>query len=435
MAHLRAVFSKKCYSMNTKTEKLAYLPWVIWGLAAFYYFADYSARVSPSVMLPDLQQAFQVTAVGLGSLSAYFYYPYVVMQIPVGLLVDRYSIRWLLTAMSILTAVACFIFGAATDIQTAQLGRFLIGFSAAFAFVSTLRLAATWFPPQRLGLLAGLTQALGMAGAFAGAYPVSYGVSSIGWRSTMLVLGTVFIFTALLIYMIVRDKPNSKNTSSSSSKIKANGLLMVLKNKQTLLNATYAGLVFAPTAVIGEFWGVSLFEFGHGFNRHDAAFIIGCIFIGWIVGGPISGWISDRMRLRRPLMFMSALCGALIISIILYVPSLSFQAACLLFFLYGVTNMGVSIAYAVSTEINDKSVIGVSVAFTNMGSILIGAILQPVVGKLLDMSMGYSGARDMSLFSLSNFQSALWILPVGSLLAFFLVFFIKETHCKGKNTN
>lgn len=264
--------------MHNKSN-IGYLPWFIWGLAAFYFFADYSARVSPSVMLTDLQQAFQVSAVGLGSLSAYFYYPYVAMQIPVGLLVDRYNVRYVLTIMSFLTALACFIFGSAESLLMAQIGRFLIGFSAAFAFVSALRLAAIWFPPARLGLLAGLTQALGMAGAFAGAYPVSYGVSTIGWRNTMFVMMMIFIVTAILIFLVVRDRKKASSTEEPRTYTSFASLIFILKNPQTWFNAIFAGMIYAPTAVLGELWGGVFFQFGHGFTYHQASFAVSCIFI------------------------------------------------------------------------------------------------------------------------------------------------------------
>lgn len=425
--------------MTKKQAAMGYLPWLIWGLAAFYYFADYSARVSPSVMLPELQQALEVTAVGLGSLSAYFYYPYVAMQIPVGILLDRYSIRYFLTVMSLVTAVACYIFGAADNLYTAQLGRFLIGFSAAFAFVSTLKLAAEWFPSNRLGLLAGLTQALGMAGAFFGAYPVSYGVSGIGWRHTMWVMAAVFVVIAIFIYLIVRDKPSSKDDDSATNESAADSaaedaenssLWSKLNNSQLWLNALFAGLIFAPTAVIGEFWGVSFFQFGRGFEYHSASLAVGCIFIGWMVGGPLAGWLSDKIKRRKPLMYLSAISGMSIVSIVLFVPDLSPKVAYGLLFLYGVTNMGVSIAYAIATEIVSKVALGIAIAFTNMASILIGALMQPLVGKLLDMSSGYDGARDMTLFALNNFQAAFWVLPLASATALVVAFFIKETHCK-----
>ena len=406
------------------------IAWMVWSLAAAYYFCDYSARVSPGVMADYLQHDFSVSAAGLGILSSFFYYPYVLMQIPVGLMVDRYSVKWLLTIMATITAIGCGFFGMADTLMMAALGRILIGFSAAFAFVSALRLAAVWFPPDKLGLLAGLTQALGMLGASVGEAPVALLVSSVGWRHTMLILAFAFIVLAALIYRFVQDRPKHKKILIKNVEHMpiSQSLRLVLSKPQSWINAVFAGLVFAPTAVLGELWGPTYLQYGRGLGMHSAAFATGLIFIGWGIGGPITGWLSDRISKRKPLMIASALAGLVIMSIVIYVPNLSKLQIYGLFLLFGMSNTGVAIAYAVSTEIHKKEVVGTSIAFTNMSSIFIGAMLQPIAGKLIDWQAG-EFANDITMLGFSDFQAVLWILPVCSAGAFLLALLIKETHC------
>src|SRR5687768_6752451 len=160
-------------------------PWLIWGLGAAFFFAEYVARVAPSVMVPELMKSFNVDAMAIGSLSAFFSYAYVSMQIPVGILVDRYGPHRLLTVMCIVCGLGCFLFAAASNIISANLGRFLMGFGASFAFVGSLKLAVLWFPANRFGLLAGLTQAVGMVGAAIGQAPISLVVAHLGWQTTL----------------------------------------------------------------------------------------------------------------------------------------------------------------------------------------------------------------------------------------------------------
>lgn len=411
------------------------LPWLIWGLAASYFFSDYLARVSPGVMGRELQLAFDVSATTLGLLTSFFYYPYIVMQLPVGILVDRYSIRWLLTLMSVLTAAGCVVFGMAETIYTAAIARMMIGFSAAFALVSALRLAATWFPSERLGLLAGLTQALGMWGAAFGEMPVSYIMEQVGWRNTMLLMAAMFVVLACLILKFVQDTPKSHYKAGNLNvtnlevlKIRES-LKIVLSNPQAWVMAFYAGLLFAPTAVIAEFWGPSYLQYGRGMSAHSAAFANGLIFIGWGFGGPIAGWLSDRIGLRKPLCFVSALCGLVLLMVIFFWPSLSETSIYLLFFIYGLTNISVVIAYAAATEITPRNCIGTTIAFANMGSILVGAVLQPIFGRVLEFSTGRT-VHDIALLTRGDFSIALSLLPLCSLLAFLMVFLMKETYCR-----
>jgi sugar phosphate permease len=405
--------------------------WLVWGLSAAFYFSDYLARVAPGVMHKYLQIDFGINEAGFGVLTASFYIPYILMQIPVGLTVDRMSIRWLLTIMSLITAFGCCIFGLADGLMTGSIGRMLIGFSAAFAFVCSLRLATSWFPPTMLGLLSGLTQSLGMLGAAAGEAPVSFLVSHVGWRHSMLIIAFLFISLAALLYQYVDDKPGQQRRQFNGSHSIGimSSLKIILGCRQTWLNALYAGFLFGPTAVIGESIGPAYLQFGRGLGAHAAAFATGLIFIGWGISGPLSGWFSDRIGKRKPIMILSSAFGVVFTSLFVFLPHLSQASAYVLFFAFGLTNTGVAIAYAVSTELHDRRVIGTAIAFTNMTSIFVGALLQPLVGRLVDMVSGQRAFHVESLL-LSDFQAGLKILPLCSLVALILAFTVKETNCK-----
>lgn len=427
--------SQVCKQEHIDVEEhkgLGFMPWLVWGLAASFYFADYLARVAPGVMHRFLQQDFHINEAGFGFITASFYVPYILMQIPVGLTVDRLSIRKLLTIMSLVTALGCIVFGVATQLGMACFGRMLIGFSAAFAFISALRLATSWFPPVMLGLLSGLTQALGMLGAAAGEAPVALMVETLGWRGSLFAMSVLFVVLSVLLYLFIRDEPKAKNQTFHASKENLSimtSLVAVLKHGQTWRNAFYAGFLFAPTAVIGEAIGPAYLQYGHGLSAHEAAFATGLIFIGWGVGGPLSGWFSDKLRLRKPVMICSALFGIVLSSAFVFLPHISSGLAYIIFFLFGFTNTGVAIAYAVSTEILPRKVVGTAIAFTNMASIFVGAVMQPIVGGLIDSAAG-SRAYHVQELGRLDFLSGLCVLPVCSLIALLLVFGVKETHAR-----
>lgn len=418
-------------AQHIDSKKQLNFAWLVWGLAAAFYFSDYMARVAPTVMHRFLQMDFGINEAGFGTLTASFYIPYILMQIPVGLTVDRISIRWILTTMSLVTAFGCVVFGLADSLFIASVGRMLIGFSAAFAFISALRLATSWFPPAMLGLLAGLTQALGMLGGASGQAPVSFLVGAVGWRHSMLIIAFVFIILAALLYQYIQDKPNA-----NPCEIKVENRLGILKSlrvilssKQTWINAFYAGFLYAPAAVIGEAIGPAYLQYGRGMPVHAAAFATGLIFIGWVFGGPLSGWLSDRIGRRKPVMIVSATCGLLIMLTLVYYPNLNTNLVYVLLFLFGFTNTGVAIAYAVSTELHERIVVGTAIAFTNMASIFVGASLQPIVGRLVDYVAGARGYHVESLL-LSDFQFGLRLLPLCSFVALLLAFMVKETYCR-----
>lgn len=408
-------------------------PWLIWGLAATLFFSEYFGRVAPSVMVNELMHDFRVTAFALGALSAFFYYPYIIMQVPVGMMVDRYGAHRLLTSTAVICAGGCLLFAFASNLLMAQIGRMLMGFGASFAFVGALKLATNWFPPQRFGLLAGLTQALGMLGACVGQAPMAWSVAQFGWRHTLVMVAMTFLFLAMLIGLIVRDRPygNVKAVSSNLSREPLlTGLKLVLKNPQSWWNAIYAGLVYAPTAAFAELWGVTFLVNAYGIDTRTAAFGIGLIFIGWGVGGPLMGWLSDRLLRRKPIMYTSALIGCAIMAVVLYTPNLPIPLLFFLLFSYGISNTGVATAYAVSSEINPRPIAGTSMAFANMASVIVGAIFQPIIGWLLDKHAGITAQVIKPVYTVADFRFALVLLPACMLLGVVFAKLVRETYCR-----
>ncbi|MBX9702543.1 MAG: MFS transporter, partial [Silvanigrellaceae bacterium] len=146
----------------------SYLPYFIWLLGAFFYLIDYVIRVSPSVLTPTLMQFFNANAFAIGGFSAFFYYAYIGMQIPVGILVDKFGPKFLLVGSALICAGSTFMFAEMQTITIGFLSRLLMGFGASFAFVGTLKLISIWFPGDKFAFLAGMTQAMGMVGAMVG---------------------------------------------------------------------------------------------------------------------------------------------------------------------------------------------------------------------------------------------------------------------------
>ncbi|GJM07485.1 MAG: MFS transporter [marine bacterium B5-7] len=401
--------------------------WLAWGLGAALFFAEYFARVSPGVMVPDLMRDFHASAFQLGSLSAFFYYPYVFMQLPVGMLVDRYGPHRLLTLTAGCFSASCLLFASTHTLFLAELARFCMGLSAAFAFVGALKLAKIWFPSKRFGLLAGVTQALGMLGAAVGDAPVQLMVKHSGWRETMVLIGGVFLVLTFLIgFLVFESETQLQKKSEMQGHLRSMlaGLRVVLRNRQTWVNGLFVGFLYAPTAAFGELWGVNYLHVTYHLSDTASAFAISLIFIGWGFGGPLAGWLSDKMP-RRRVMIGSAVCGILFLGTLLYARELSASVVFALLFMYGMTNSGVAVSYAYAGEINGERFAGTSMAFANMASVFIGAILQPVIGAIIDWHAG-TKIVDMHSIAASDFRVAVSVLPVCLVLAVVSGLFLRK---------
>ncbi len=421
-------------------NKMNIRAWAIWLLASLFFFSEYFARVSPSVMVQPLMHALNVSAFQLGSLSAFFYYAYVGMQLPVGALMDRFGPRWLLTVMALLCGIGCLLFAHVHVLAIAKLARLFMGFSAAFAFVGALKLASVWFPAQRFGFFAGATQAMGMFGAAVGEGPVSMLVKHIGWRDTMTLIALVLFLLALAIMLVVRDRPTTqeiqqKHLDTENTFGILPGLWVVLKNRQTWINGVFAGFIYAPTAAFAELWGPSYLHRVYGMSIEQAAYAVSFIFIGWAIGSPLMGLASDRLQRRKPVMCFAATMSLIVLSATLYIPYLAPTAIFALLFCYGLFNSGLSISYAVACEINPHYIAGTSMSFANMASVIIGALFQPIIGWLLDAYGSGEVVHGVHVYGVSDYRYAMLSLPLCFIISLFVLFLLKESFKKPLNTS
>ena len=408
----------------------------MWGLGAAFFFVEYFARVSPSVMIPELMAQYQVTAMGVGSLSAFFYYAYVGMQLPVGLMVDRYGPHRLLAVMAASCALGCWLFAMAGDFYAGQVARFIMGFGAAFAFVGTLKIAMMWLPRKRFGFIAGLTQAIGMLGAAAGEGPLKQSVSHFGWQPTMVNIAIALGVLSVLIALLVRDRKDDLVKSSLQDALASllSALKVVMRNKTCWRNAFFIGLLYAPTGTFGELWGVSYLHRTHQISEQYAAFSISMLFVGIGLVGPITGWLSDYLGARVLVMRVSALMSLFSLLVLLYLP-LQSGLIPVMCFLFGACNTGLAVSYAYASEITPHHVGGTSLAFANMASVIIAGFLQPLLGGLLDLfwsGQSYLGAR---VYGVQSYHQAVIVLPVCLLLAFIMTFSLKELSSKNNSSN
>lgn len=414
-----------------KTLSPLILPWAVWGLAAFFFFSHYVVRVTPGQIIDELQSYFVgASKYDIGILGASFYLPYVLMQLPVGYLVDKFGTRLLLTISVLVCSLSCFLFAHSTHFSMAIFSRVLLGLCCAAGFISALKLITVWFEPKMLALLVGITQALGMVGASAGNGLVPYITDALGWKNTFNLYAVGFFILSMLICLIVRNSPQKKSISSAAAHKSNTGfqLKAVLCNRYTWINALYAGLIFAPTDAMGELWGRDFLRNIHHLAPKDASFCVSLLFIGWAIGGPIAGWLADRIG-RKPVMMISAFCSLAILPLLFYVPNISLGIIKALMLLYGLTNTGMIASYAAAGELHSSENAGFSMAIANMFSVLVGAFLMPVLGMLLEWSAHQHlvGGLDHLVYTATDYQRATYVLPVCLLGAIVCSFFVKET--------
>jgi MFS family permease len=377
-------------------------------------------------------QTYHLNATQFGNLTAFYYYAYTPMQIVVGVFMDRYGPRLLVTLACLACAIGTYLFAFSDILLIAQIGRFMVGFGSAFAFVGALKLATIWLPPERFALVAGSIVALGNLGAMAGDILLTSLVRIQGWQQTNMLSAVIGIGLAVLIVLIVRD--GSRKVSPHTLNVKFStvfaALFQTLKKRQIWLNGLVGCLLYMPTTVFAELWGIPYLEQAHGFSSHDAATIVSMVFLGWVFGCPLAGFISDLVKRRILPMMIGSIVALVAIGYILYMPDFSKHMAMLAFFFLGLFACVQVLVFAVGRESSSHHIAGTAIALTNMFVMLGGLLFQPIVGWLLDRNWNGEMLDGVRIYSPENFQSALIVLPLGLIAAFVIMFFLRETRCQ-----
>lgn len=426
-------------------SKSMWFGWLVCALGALYYAYEYLLRITPSVMEHPLREHFSLSATGFGLLSAFYYYAYVPMQLPVGVLMDRFGPRRLLTLACALCVLGTWLFAETKLISIAAAGRFIVGFGSAFAFVGVLKLATLWLPENKLGMVAGSASALGTLGAMAGDNFLGYFVHQVGWQQAVNYSAFFGVGLTVVLWFGIHDyKRNFEKDGGTISTFKDAliDLKLILVNKQMWINGVYGCLVYLPTTVFAELWGIPYLHHAHHLSMADAAAANSFIFMGFMVGAPIMGWISDQLKRRKLPMFLGALCASVIMTVVIYVPNLSLSTLEGLMFVLGMFYSVQALVFAVGRELSPDEAAGTAVAMTNMLVMLGAMFIQPLIGRLLDLSYSARQVAEHTigaevhhklLYNAHDYQWAMSVIPLGILIAAFLTFFLRETHAHAKH--
>lgn len=405
--------------------------WLIWAIAALFYLYEFFIRAAPAVMEPELQKSFGLNAGALGGILGFYYYIYAPMQLAVGPVLDRFSAKHVLVPAALVCALGCFLEVMGHSPVLLAVARLFQGLGSAFAFVGTMYLASQWFPRRRLALLSGLTTALGMVGAIAANAGIVKVVQEFGWEITLKDAGVAGLFVAVLILFLVphRAPVNEPVSEQAAVPIRPGvlaGLKMVILNPQTWLVGIVATGLYMPLSVIGALWGIEYITTLTGETKEEASGAVSMLYVGWLIGGPFVGWLSDRIGHRR--LLLVAACGLTLIStgLLLLFDSMPLWQVYSLMLVIGLFSCPQVISFVVAVEHNPRPVSGTAIAVTNMMVMLFGGLGMALFGVLLDWFAGSpAGASDV--YPPGAYKQAMLLLPAVNLLGVVAALVLRES--------
>ncbi len=395
--------------------------WFAWTAAAVFFFYAFVLRVSPGVMVGELMAEFQVGGAIFGTLSSLYFYTYAPLQLPAGMLMDRYGARRLITAAVALAALGAAFFAVAPTLETAYLARLLIGFGSGFSFVGALTVSTQLFPPARFAMMAGLLQGLGILGGIAGQAPLGIAVEYLTWRGAVGLLAVLGVVLTAVAWIAIRDRAGPSASGSPMA-----GLRLVAANRETWLCAVFGLAMTAPMLAFGGLWAVPFIMTTHGLERPGAGSLASLLFLGWGLGAPVNGWISDRLGRRKSPMLAFALVATLAMAAIVGLHGLSLTTTGVLFFINGFASCSMILCFAAVREHNPPGTTGAAYGLVNTFVVGSGAVFQPLIGWLLDLGWDGTLAAGARVYAEDTYRAALWTLPAVSALGVFSALLMRE---------
>jgi MFS family permease len=402
---------------TTKSISVAVIAWLV---TAVFYFYQYSLRSSPAVMMPQLSEAFGLSAVGVASLVGLFYYGYSPFSLVAGAAMDRVGPKRVLPFAAATVGVGALLFATGNQ-GAASAGRLLQGAGGVFALIGAIYIVTQNFPASKAATLIGATQMFGMAGGSAGQFAVGPMIANgLGWREFWLGMGVIGLVIGGLLFLFV---PRQRGAAPSDSKAKSvtHAFKVVFKNPQSILCGLISGLLFIPTTILDMIWGVRYLQEARGFDYAFAVMLSASVPFGWIIGCPLLGFISDRLGRRKPVIIGGAVVLMACLAWILFGRANVFPPF-MIGLLTGIASGAAMLPYTVIKEANPPQLGGTATGVVNFINFTFSALLAPVFGRLLVRASG--GAATMEV---QHYQTAFLPMLFGVGIAMVLCSFLKET--------
>ncbi len=416
----------------------AALAWLVWGLGAFLYLIAFYQRVAPAVITRELSADFGLSAAALGNLSAFYYYSYVVVQIPTGLLADRWGPRKVLATGAAVTAAGTLLFALAPDVAWANAGRLAIGAAAGVAFVSMLKLASHWMPARQFAFASSVAIFIGVVGASLAGAPLRVAVDAFGWRGVMTASAAVSLAVAIAIWLVARDDPAERGYASylpaerhaaaASSMLAQLAAVARYRNAWLILAVpgAFSGIMFTFAGL----WGVPFLVTQYGFSTRHAGLVASAMLIAWALGGLVYAALSERLRRRRAILGGGLVATTALWSIVVLVPAL--DRTLLVALLVGVAFAAGAfiVSFAFAKESVPPHLAGTVSGIANMGTMLGGMVMQPLVGFMLDRHWNGALVAGSRVYDFAAYRASFALTFVWCAASLVLLAFMRETHCR-----
>jgi len=386
----------------------------IWFIVTLYVVYAFFLNTAGAVFADTIKDYMHLTNVGAALAVGSFVLGFACMQIPAGYLLDRFSIRIVVSCGLFLLAFGNFTLSFSSTLQSFIISNFVQGLGASFAFIAVGKLIGEWFTPKMFPILFGLTQTLSCVLTAGIHYYLVKALEVVTWQSIYKEL-SIFGFVLLALVVIFVRSPANVKKKATLSFGKSMGL--VLKDKQVWLCSIAGATSFGVLAAYASFWYMTVEKY-FSVSVPDALIISGMIFIGIGIGTPFLGWLSNKVKSRKLIVHVSVVLGAIFLLISLYAPHFEVNTYIpieVISFAVGFFLSGSMLYYTNINEIASNSTRAVALGLINTCVFIFNTLLLFIPQLFITKTS-------------NTYFTYLWVLPACVLIAIFFGYFVKETY-------
>jgi sugar phosphate permease len=398
--------------------------WAIFLITSSNFFLSQFYRATNAVIADQLLLDLSLDTQGLGTLSAAFFYAFAVTQIPISMLLDRIGPRFMMTGLSLLGIAGALIFAGADSFGMGLLGRILLGIGMACNLMGTLKLLTAWFKPATFATLTGIVFSIGTVGNMAATVPLAFLVDMVGWRQAFVAIAGVNLLLVLALYVVVRDTPPDQDARSvtilpKSRSSALSGLTMLFKKRVYWIISLTSFVGYGIYAAFQTLWAGPYLTEVMGLSVMNAGHVILLMNVGAIAGGPIWGWLSDRVLHTRKWVVSGGMVVFILILLILAMlsPKTTLVILMMLFFSFGFFRSSGALLYVHIKETMPLEMAGTAMTGINFFTMIGPAVFLQGLGVLMQTLYPQS-SRGPEAFTASFTLCALLLFLVSVLYLF-----------------
>lgn len=410
-----------------------YLPFLMWAFPLLFFTYQFILRLWPGLMMTQIMEQFSIDASSFGLLAALYYYGYSGMQIPIAIMLDRFSARYVIFIFTIICGIAAFAFNYTDNWYVACLSRFFIGVGSAVGFLGVSKVVSDWFPKEQYAKMIGYSFTIGLMGAIYGGKPVSLLIEHYSWQTISLALALFSIIIGCSTYLFLRSNTSAELKTEKEEQFRLVHFKKLLSSPIIWFIAIANLLMVGSLEGLGDVWGVQYLITTYGLAKPEAAELISFVFVGMIISGPLLALLSKYIGNYKVI----TLCGigmAIAFILILSSQHYNWYYFATLFFLIGVMCCYQVIVFAAGAELVKVQLLGVTIAFLNCVNMLGGSFFHTIIGRAMDIFWsGDIGSDGLRLYNSEAYANALMVIPICSIIGALIIAAVGYKLKKAKN--